>query len=83
MADATPVDSAEEIPTDKSNIEERVFSLLDLLRPPAPSDLSRKRKVAANKPGNQRSVINLAKRRVPVNIAASQRQWIQRWEIYC
>lgn len=35
--------------------ENEVVSILDRLRPPASSDLSRKRKLTANTPGNRRS----------------------------
>ena len=75
MADAAESSDATvsaEAPTAESNREETVVSLLDRLRSPAPSDLSRKRKIAVNTPGNRRSVCS-KKANEPVKVTASQR----------
>ena len=44
------------VPTAEPSTESTAALLLDKLRSPAPSDLSRKRKLAVNTPGNPRRV---------------------------
>lgn len=51
--------------------ENEVVSILDCLRPPASSDLSRKRKLTANTPGNRRS--QSVPRKNEPNISAKKR----------
>ena len=62
------------VPTAEPSIEGTEASLLDELRSPAPSDPSRKRKLAVNIAGNRRRVSsNSKKSNEPVNVTASQR----------